>query len=100
MMYVGLFILSSIAMLMYMGAGLHLAALDAKKNRHNEPSGSSIFPVIPIIPAAVTSAAWALNFLGGNIGFWVCYSLGLLVFAGATGVIILAQYKMKRLERT
>lgn len=56
-------------------------------------------PVIPTVPAILTVAAWVLNLFKVNIGFWICYSLCFLVFAGSVGLIIVAQYKMRELEK-
>ena len=99
MIYVGLFILSSMVTIVFMVAGMHYAALDAKRKGCDEPGGSSIIPVIPMIPATLTAAAWALNLFKVNIGFWICYLLCFIVFAVSVGLIIVLQYKMRKLEK-
>jgi len=98
MIYVGLFIFSSIVCIVYLGAGLNLATFKARKEGTKEPGGSSIFPVIPIIPVMLTAIAWVLNHFWSETGYWTGYSLCLLVLLVSIGMISYSQYKIRKFK--
>ena len=80
-------------------AGVNLAALEARRSGAEEPGGSSVFPVIPIIPALLTAIAWSLNHYWPKTGYWGGYSFCLLVMLISVGMIFYSQYMIRKLKK-
>ena len=99
MIYIGLFILSSAAIIVLMAAGLHHAELEAIKSMKVRPSGSSIFPVIPVIPAIFVIGAWLINTFTNNLGYWLGLFICGLVLVIAYIVILFLSRKINDLDK-